>query len=979
MKKGGIFGLLTLLVLSSLLISISGCEYTGNTFKELFIQKTLDDQKESEKKSPEKQENQEEIPIQNPEEMITTSNDCTEEPIPGKIYVKFKQDYDVSTKQKLFSLTEELKSEDPTLATIKDTKQKFPLSNSEERKKIQKRIGLNRWVEIQIDPSLDVLEESKKWLIKTEVEEVDIEREPCLLLYPNEYGNSRFEGQWYHENIGYGHLSVNTTPDADMDSVEAWDLETGAGITVAAPDTSVFWHHEDLVDNIWQNLGEDADGDGKVIQPNGTEYIYRVYQDFPEEGVNTTINRSYTKYIFDPDDINGIDDDDWDNDPTTYIDDFIGWDISSNDNDPNYDDSDSDTYQWHGTQTSSAITATGNNSKGIAGICWNCKAIAFRMAVGRSAGIYYSVENGARVISMSWMNSYSGLMEDALDYAFESGVVLFAGAGNYGHTNNWFNGLCDNERVVCVTGTTAWDTAWGQTSYGPNSDVGAPSAVMIEATPYNHPLNIYVYSSGTSIGSPTAAGIGALILSKNPNLSPYEVISILQSSTDPIVSPPAGKFVGTGRVNAHKALLLTNRTLVTNGHFPKAIISSEDSTQLGNKLQLMGTANSTNLSYVEIWRSSGNAYPDNWELAINITNPNPVEEGLIYEVDLYGLPAGSGQFKLVVSDIYGQTAWDAFTFGNYYGCTTGQTHPCGSGVCSGVRTCISEDTWGNCSTFEDDIGICTECDKNGAIVYDPTQDIDCSDSSDCTIDTCVGMGECHNDYSSCECEFNENCTDSIVEGSDYCEEDQVIHNITTTNYTCEIGYCQPDGEIIVQEIVENCSLNGEFCEEGICMEEEINETNQTISLSIGWNLVALRLNNISYFSSDLNSLFVMKYSYGNWELDTQGNNPFLLQPLRAYYVYSTQNKTINFTGIKLNNTQKYDLINNTWNLFAVNNTGTYSTLYPDDSLDTFSLYETDGISHIEIANFNLPLDPTKYYWANLDSPELSPPQKTFPF
>ena len=64
------------------------------------------------------------------------------------------------------------------------------------------------------------------------------------------------------------------------------------------------WQHEDLVQNLWQNLGEDADGDGRTI-----EYING-------------------QWVLDPDDLNGIDDDNWDNNMSTFIDDLVGWDVS---------------------------------------------------------------------------------------------------------------------------------------------------------------------------------------------------------------------------------------------------------------------------------------------------------------------------------------------------------------------------------------------------------------------------------------------------------------------------------------------------------------------------------------------------------------------------------------------------------------------------------------------------------------------------
>ncbi|NIT61062.1 MAG: hypothetical protein GWN00_34125, partial [Aliifodinibius sp.] len=70
-------------------------------------------------------------------------------------------------------------------------------------------------------------------------------------------------------------------------------------------DTGTDWDHPDLVRNIWNNPGEDADGDGHTLEWTGATWV------------------------FDPGDVNNIDDDN-----NGLVDDFIGWDYNNNDNDP---------------------------------------------------------------------------------------------------------------------------------------------------------------------------------------------------------------------------------------------------------------------------------------------------------------------------------------------------------------------------------------------------------------------------------------------------------------------------------------------------------------------------------------------------------------------------------------------------------------------------------------------------------------------
>lgn len=92
----------------------------------------------------------------------------------------------------------------------------------------------------------------------------------------------------------------------------AWNLEKGdSSVVICIHDSGLDWYHPDFGDsasaNIWQNLGEDADGDGHTLEWD-------------------SVNR---RLIFDPGDINGYDDDN-----NGYPDDFIGWDRYQSDDNP---------------------------------------------------------------------------------------------------------------------------------------------------------------------------------------------------------------------------------------------------------------------------------------------------------------------------------------------------------------------------------------------------------------------------------------------------------------------------------------------------------------------------------------------------------------------------------------------------------------------------------------------------------------------
>ena len=93
--------------------------------------------------------------------------------------------------------------------------------------------------------------------------------------------------------------------------------------------------------NLWQNLNEDADGDGHTIEYSGGQWV------------------------LDPGDLNGVDDDDWDNNSTTFVDDLIGWDSSGNDNEPSPPNGASPAAWSHGTHVAGTLAATTDNDLGI--------------------------------------------------------------------------------------------------------------------------------------------------------------------------------------------------------------------------------------------------------------------------------------------------------------------------------------------------------------------------------------------------------------------------------------------------------------------------------------------------------------------------------------------------------------------------------------------------------------------------------------
>ncbi|MFH1072869.1 MAG: FG-GAP-like repeat-containing protein [Nanoarchaeota archaeon] len=532
----------------------------------------------------------------------------------GIILVKFKQgfkEHALEAEQDTVSFVRDIEDGNPQLTPALDVNRQFRVEPGVKNYELKKRFGLDRWVEIRLPEDADVVREAQKWQSLPFVEKAEPVEIPQPAMIPND---PLFRNQWFHENTGSNPEVPPGTPDADIDTPQAWDTTTGT--VLVANIEPVEWYHEDLIENIWQNLGEDADGDGHVIEWNAP----------------------LQQYTFDPGDVNGIDDD-----SNGYDDDFIGWDFYGWDNDP-YG-------TWpngHGTGTAGLLIARGNNAKGLAGVCPNCKLVAiYQMGIG--AEVMYAADQGVKVFSWSFISSSP--YRDAMDYAEILGAFFVVAAGN---SQLWVNGICTYQNALCVAATDQSDQFAAFTSYGPGVDVAAPG-VDIWSTNLTNPQARYAMGAGTSASTPIAAGVVALVKSVNPDLSSREVLSILQTAVDPIVDPH--KFAGTGRVNAQTAVQYAQDSL-EYGSFPIALIDEARTTASGTVLDIYGTADSPAFSKYQI-RWGEDFYPTEWTVLYESTTP--VSDGLLYSWDLTPLWRWLlYQVQVVVYDTNGQVSFDSY-------------------------------------------------------------------------------------------------------------------------------------------------------------------------------------------------------------------------------------------------------------------------------------------------------------------------------
>ncbi len=409
--------------------------------------------------------------------------------------------------------------ENPNLVPI------FYVPNKEYNRKLWYKHGLNRWFRLQWandEPAGKIIKklESNRNILSFSLQEPDY-----VDYIPNDYDNYDMWGL-----------------DA-MDLPTAWDIETGSEeVIITTIDTGCKLNHEDLSANIRINPGED-------INENG---------------------------IADLNDLNEIDDDE-----NGFIDDIAGWDFVSEtnvDGDLIYEDygpPDNQVFpdiHGHGTHVAGSSAAVTDNDIGIASASGNVTNMPLRAGFAYqwwwgiygagfredfAAAIQYAADNGSDVISISFGGTtYWEGYQDAIDYAYDLGVLIFASAGNSNNTSPHYPS--DYEHVLSVAALDDDLTKADFSNYGDGIDISAPG-VDIWSTMTGNFVNPqdYVAWDGTSMASPNAAAVAALILSYNPELTVDLLESVLLSTCEDIYpfNPNYQDQLGAGLVNAGNALL----------------------------------------------------------------------------------------------------------------------------------------------------------------------------------------------------------------------------------------------------------------------------------------------------------------------------------------------------------------------------------------------------------------------------------------
>ena len=222
----------------------------------------------------------------------------------------------------------------------------------------------------------------------------------------------------------------------NIEAFAGWDVDSGdTNIIIGIVDSGTDWDHPDLTNNIYYNTGDPIDG--------------------------------------------------IDNDNDGYTDNYRGWDLADNDNDPS---STSNSYH-HGTLVSGLAAASTNNGQGIAGSGFKCRFLPVKTQrdnlsyhTNAYEGIVYAADHGCHIINCSWGSiTNQGQFElDIINYAtFNKDALVIAAAGNSGDESIFFPASMEN--VISVAGTDMNDVKYEQSTspssssnYGIHVDICAP-------------------------------------------------------------------------------------------------------------------------------------------------------------------------------------------------------------------------------------------------------------------------------------------------------------------------------------------------------------------------------------------------------------------------------------------------------------------------------------------------------------------------
>jgi subtilisin family serine protease len=165
------------------------------------------------------------------------------------------------------------------------------------------------------------------------------------------------------------------------------------------------------------------------------------------------------------------------------------------------------------------------------------------------AGLEWALDNGARVINMSFAGPYDPMLQLAMKKAHEKNVVLIAAMGNQGPKSPPLYPAAD-PHVIAVTATDENDALYDRANRGPHVAVAAPGVDIMAAAPDG----TYQMTTGTSVAAAHVSGVAALMIERHPTVDAKTVLEVLTASATKLGADARDDNFGFGLIDPASAL-----------------------------------------------------------------------------------------------------------------------------------------------------------------------------------------------------------------------------------------------------------------------------------------------------------------------------------------------------------------------------------------------------------------------------------------
>lgn len=245
---------------------------------------------------------------------------------------------------------------------------------------------------------------------------------------------------------------------------------------------------------------------------------------------------------------------------------------------------------FHGTHVAGIIAANKNNGLGGYGVNPNAKILPIDVFNREGAvsdyilteAILYAVEKGAKVINMSLgSQANSSIIAEAVEEALSKKVTIVAAAGNEKSETPHYPAAYPG--VISVGAVDKNNELAPFSSYGASVDLTAPGAEIY--APIYDPERKSTFSrlNGTSMAAPMVTGVVSLLLSKYPELTPYEVGYILNMSAKDLGPKGYDIRFGHGLINPIGALKFDHRKIPKPNPSPGDKLNNAQLVDIGDK------------------------------------------------------------------------------------------------------------------------------------------------------------------------------------------------------------------------------------------------------------------------------------------------------------------------------------------------------------------------------------------------------------